>query len=189
MRTHPCWPVLFLLALIGCIQDGTAPDTTAITNAAPELTVAVKAPQFKVELRDGQMMIAGTRFRFPTTLLELSKIVGQPTRTLSLANVVYVWDHLGIVGYRPQNQNEINSLDFTFVNEGFEFSPTTNFAGTFTVRGAEIDKNATPDELGVAGFASDDTLPFLYTLDFPPHSVIAEIDGSITGVSISQYRK
>jgi len=114
--------------------------------AAGEPAATPKTDNIVVEL-DQKLMVNGNPVRLPWRLEEATHVLGEPERSLALANTLHVFDGKGIVLYEPPKSGAVKTLSFHFQRDNFKFMPQKLFTGTLKVQGVRIDARATIAQL------------------------------------------
>jgi hypothetical protein len=160
-----------VLVICGC--DKPAPNSK--TSKAPP-----PPPGSGVHITDAGISLDGKQLTLPATTAQLTEILGQPDRTLDLANKIFVWDQRGIYAYCKKDRDEIHDISFAFQKQDFDFAPSTNYAGSINVAGTPVSPATTDAELKQAGFTLD---LGAYEKSVGNRAVLVEYDGRAMGLS------
>ena len=138
-----------------------------------------------ISFGEEQLTIGNTVIGRGIGVEELSSLLGPPDRMFDKANVIYVWDRVGIIAYRKHSAPRLHSVTIAFKDKGYDFSPRTNFAGSVIFDAGTINAAATSSGLENCGLSQDKDLPFLYVLKTKAYMVIAETEESLVSVSFN----
>jgi len=178
--------IIFLLVLLfgGCNSSTDTNSDNDGTTYDARAEVSGSAASNDIAFTNRVLTVHGATLALPTSLQSLTEIIGEPNRTSNKANIVYIWDDLGIVAYKNPAADKLHSIAVQFLNQGFDFSPNTNFTGKIILANGIVDSNSTVADLQSVGLDRDADLPFLYVSHQPPYTVIVEAPDSIQGLSI-----
>jgi hypothetical protein len=102
---------------------------------------------------DKEIAFDGKVLKWPTTLAELTKVLGPPDRVTELANRIHAWDKLGVNVYTSKAKPEaVEEICFQLAKEPFPFAPKEVWGGKVVVFGAEAAVKTANAVFEKAGF-------------------------------------
>ena len=98
--------------------------------------------------------INGTSLKIPGTVSEYVKVLGNPSRTVNhlMGNDILVWDNIGLIIRKEKTSDKVKSLNFSFVQSDFVYTPTHMFSGKIKIGNSILDKTTTSSSLKNIGF-------------------------------------
>ena len=139
-----------------------------------------------ITLKADGISLLGHDLAFPFTVSEMEAIIGPPDRVAQLANNLSTWDDVGIVAYEESPGEPVHSVEISFCQREYDFSPSHGFGGIVLYNDVAISGDSTRDELVSAGLTRDDTLGFLHTAQEGDFEIIATYENGVVGISIGR---
>lgn len=103
--------------------------------------------------------INGKSLQIPGVLNEYVGVLGKPDRIFDLmGNDILVWDNHGLILRKEKTSTKIKSINFSFVQSDFVYTPKRMFSGKLKIGNSIIDKNSTQSSLEKSGFTLVDSL-------------------------------
>jgi hypothetical protein len=122
--------------------------------------------------------VRGTPLTLPCPQKTVFEVLGQPTRTLALANTISVWDDLGVYVYVKPNTTDVFCFAVGFQPGTYRFSPKANYQGRIQIAEHFIDKESKSGDLQAAGFRSESYTPTGSRIRLGSLAVNASLTGS-----------
>jgi hypothetical protein len=104
-----------------------------------------KQTEYRIVIDRANITVNGKPLALPTTVVELEKIFGKPSRTIDKggAPIIHVWDDIGI--YCREYSAKVHDLSIALDRNDLDLSfyPKRNFAGSLFIDGLPITKSST----------------------------------------------
>ena len=167
--------------LCGCADKDqsqvTRPRSGTTTGGTIKTTSADRGPNgTEIRVRENGIEIDGNVLSYPLEFGTLVKVIGQPTRSSALANVIHTWDQLGLLAYAQPGSTTIHVLVTAFRPRPFEFWPKRSFSRPLHVADHEIGATTGRTELERAGFGPDLFAAPLWSRQAGPVTVYVELE-------------
>ena len=139
-----------------------------------QLIYAQKGSKFECNIVKTGIIINGTLLKVPGLIDEYEKALGNPSRTVNLiGNDIFVWDNIGLIVRKEKTSTKVKSLNFSFVQSDFVYTPTLMFSGKITMGNSVLDKTTTSSNLKKIGFKMYDNDNTYWELVYGNVSVVA----------------
>jgi len=93
----------------------------------------------RIEITRAGMSINGELLPAQPTFEQFVRHFGQPSRSSPRANIVHIFDELGIVMLQPHNRAEIIEVSFYYGRMQVDFQPESLFNGTVSLMGEVLN--------------------------------------------------
>jgi len=155
----------------------------ADTPEAPVTAEPVAPAAHTLSFEEGHLGFDGRTIDFPAAAESLAELLGPPSRSLDKANIIDVWDDLGLRSYRAAGSGQVTEVDVDLRPGPFGFSPRSCFRGEITVPGGRFRECSTAAELRAAGFRQQSEMPaFSWRLRLGRFCVIADGDDGVSSL-------
>ena len=98
----------------------------------------------RIEVKGAVLTVNGTKVSMPCEIIELKKLLGEPDRSIQMANLISTWDKLGVLTYQANEMSEVESLSVvlnTADDTDLDFSPKKTFSGELVIDGVTIKQD------------------------------------------------
>ncbi len=126
-------------------EMATATDETPEDEGGAEPIVLPEGPT--VELTAAGMSIDGRSLPVQPSYDQFVELLGPPSYSSPRANIVHVYDELGIVMLQPTDRADIIEISFYFARMEIDFMPRERFNGTLTLMGRALNGAVRVDNL------------------------------------------
>jgi hypothetical protein len=109
----------------------------------------------RAEIRGGHLIVNDVRLHLPCPLQEVEDVFGECSRAIMLANMICVWDHLGIYAHPQVEGLEVTLIGFAFNKYDAEFIPSKFYRGDLLMDGFRFSKKLKAEHFEAAGFEPD----------------------------------
>lgn len=141
---------------------------------ASQLTYAQNSSKLECKITKTGIVINGTLLKIPGVVDEYKKALGNPSRTVNLmGNDILVWDNIGLIVRKEKTSTKVKSINFSFVQSDFVYTPTHMFSGKITIESSFLDKTTTSSSLKKIGFKMYDNDETYWELEYGNVFVVA----------------
>jgi hypothetical protein len=130
-----------------CLLTAHAQRVQRIQRAPPS---TINPTKLKLVFANGTVTLNGRKLALPIERKELVGLLGKPSREVPAANILLIWDELGLLAYQRPKTQKIRSLQITLDQEAIQVRPNKLFAGQVQVEGATITARSTPESINRA---------------------------------------
>ncbi len=127
-----------------------------------QLIYAQNSSKLECNIAKTGIVVNGTLLKVPGLVADYKKVLGNPSRTVNhlIGNDILVWDNIGLIIRKEKTSDKVKSLNFSFVQSDFVYTPTHMFSGKIKIGNSVLDKTSTPSDMKNIGFnmfENDDT--------------------------------
>lgn len=141
-------------------------------------TPPVKPPEaqkLEVKVEGKELSVAGTKVVLDGEKKALVDVLGKPSRTVEKANIIHVWDDLGVIAYEQPKTGKLIEVRVALADMNFEFWPKKLFRGKLTLDGASVTPATTIEAINKAKkgepLVADELAKFNYGIRYEDRSV------------------
>lgn len=127
----------------------------------------------KITVTENTITIDGKELPRPLQADKLITALGEPDKTLHLANTVRTWDKLGLCAYSRPDSTTVHEINLDFTPSNYKFSPASQYQGTITVAANTFTHKSTVKDLKKLSFKQDQYLRHIYTNETPKLTTLA----------------
>lgn len=150
--------LVFSAASLGWVASGA--EDSASKPVDPE--------KLEVKVDGGELFIAGKKISLPGKRSALVELLGKPTRVIEKANILLVWDELGVLAYVRPEDGAVVQVTVSLGKMDFDFWPKKACRGKVTLDGASVTADTTIAAINKAKKGDRlvmDTVPFIYSIE------------------------
>ncbi len=151
--------LVFSAASLGWVASGAEDSANKLVD--PE--------KLEVKVDGGELFIAGKKISLPGKRPVLVEVLGKPSRVIEKANILLVWDELGVVAYERPEDGAVIQVTVSLGKMDLEFWPKKMMRGKVTLDGASVTADTTIAAINKAKkgdrLVMDTPVPFIYSIE------------------------